>query len=225
MKYNVSKKEFLTEKQLQSLVNKTIFSREQIDKLQLIFQREFPSGKIHKNEFVNFMEKITLQKEGFYQSYDNDFTVIDTKNSGNLTFKRFVLAFNLSCLDTFEQRTEFLFNFFNLNKNEVITREDMKQIIKNSFHDSLINKLLIKKIINEIINEYGSIADLKTKSFLNNFKYFKANNIITMHEFIHACFYNNKIKSLLKDKQIFTKKDKFSFWSFFKLTHLKAPPV
>ena len=112
MKYNVSKKEFLTEKQLQSLVNKTIFSREQIDKLQLIFQREFPSGKIHKNEFVNFMEKITLQKEGFYQSYDNDFTVIDTKNSGILTFKRFVQAFNLSCLDTFEQRTEFLFNFF-----------------------------------------------------------------------------------------------------------------
>lgn len=103
--------------------------------------------KLHKAEYKKFCNKVEIMtKKGFLEYFrleDLDGTLLADRlyasfsPSGSINFQKFIRGIGLLANGTFEDRVQLIFSLFDLKKNSVIEKSDMKKVLL-----SLLNVML-----------------------------------------------------------------------------------
>lgn len=103
--------------------------------------------KLHKAEYKKFCNKVEIMtKKGFLEYFrleDLDGTLLADRlyacfsPSGSINFQKFIRGVGLLANGTFEDRVQLIFSLFDLKKNNVIEKSDMKKVLL-----SLLNVML-----------------------------------------------------------------------------------
>lgn len=94
------------------------------------FKKETPQGVINKTEFKEIMKQMGVTDE-FLQ--DTIFKVFDENHDGAINFQEFVCALSVMTRGSPDEKLEFAFSMYDIDKNGFITKEEMA-LIMDSFY-------------------------------------------------------------------------------------------
>lgn len=123
----------LTEDEIKLLLENTKLNRAQINALHQNFLKECPSGKLTKKDFVKLFKEVhpsENKKEKADKFCEYVFKVIDTQGLGYISFNDFVLCFSLTSYGDFKQKCEFAFRLYDLDKDNLISKKEMTQVLE-----------------------------------------------------------------------------------------------
>jgi len=123
----------LTEEEIKLLLENTKLNRAQINGLHQNFLKECPSGKLTKKDFVKLFKEVhpsENKKEKADKFCEYVFKVIDTQGLGYISFNDFVLCFSLTSYGDFKQKCEFAFRLYDLDKDNLISKKEMTQVLE-----------------------------------------------------------------------------------------------
>ncbi len=206
----------ITEEQLNFLRYTTSLNKEQLEALSNLFLKYSSSKRIKKVEFIVLI-KNELKTNKLKDEFIGDaFCMIDVKNSGFLSFEKFVLAFYFLLLDNSKQRSNFLLKAFELDEEDRVYRNDLLYLLRYG-----LNLENSKEITKYIINHYAIIEDSKRKNLFFS-KYFKQKEYIELSKLLEIFSTDKSVKNLVKSGQTL-KKHKCKNSTLFKLRPLKSP--
>jgi len=123
----------LSEDEIKLLLENTKLNRAQINALHQNFLKECPSGKLTKKDFVKLFKEVhpsENKKEKADKFCEYVFKVIDTQGLGYISFNDFVLCFSLTSYGDFKQKCEFAFRLYDLDKDNLISKKEMTQVLE-----------------------------------------------------------------------------------------------
>jgi len=204
----------LSEEEVKLLLENTKLNRAQINALHQNFLKECPSCKLTKKDFIKLFKEVhpsENKKEKADKFCEYVFKVIDRESLGYISFNDFVLCFSLTSYGDFKQKCEFAFRLYDLDKDNLISKKEMTQVLValydlSGITDRKKDKAPAKKVdeIMKLINAKTEAAaaaeqgpeDQKNKK---NKKSKKANNTINRDQFIDACSNDEALKKLFVD--------------------------
>ena len=154
----------LDEKDVEWLKQNTQLSENEVRTRYDHFVKNYPNGKIPKEEFKNMlqgafnashrMSKINAQG---YEDYI--FNTFDMDGDGSIDFKEFLWVMYALSDDTPKQKLELIFHTFDNNRDGTISNSEIKTVVKDFF--KLLSKL-------KDTSEFDYSFDISYKPF--NFK-------------------------------------------------------
>lgn len=208
----------LTEEEIKLLLGNTKLNRAQINALHQNFLKECPSGKLTKKDFVKLFKEVhpsENKKEKADKFCEYVFKVIDQDSQGYISFNDFVLCFSLTSYGDFKQKCEFAFKLYDLDKDNLISKKEMTQVLVALYDLSGITdrkkdkapskkveeiiKLINSKTVEQVPAEpEKDPKDPKSKKSKKPKKE-KTKNYITKDQFIDACSNDEPLKKLFVD--------------------------
>eukprot|EP01103_Thecamoeba_quadrilineata_P020119 TRINITY_DN8474_c0_g1_i1.p1 TRINITY_DN8474_c0_g1~~TRINITY_DN8474_c0_g1_i1.p1 ORF type:complete len:187 (-),score=29.75 TRINITY_DN8474_c0_g1_i1:54-614(-) len=117
-------------KEFDDLNKHTHFDSKELKAIYKQFKKESPQGVITRAEFKEVMKQMGVV-DGFLQ--DLIFNMFDYNKDGNVQFPEFVHALSIMTRGTPEEKLEFGFNMYDIDKNGFITKDEMSQVV-DSFY-------------------------------------------------------------------------------------------
>uniref|UniRef100_A0A8C0XSX8 EF-hand domain-containing protein n=1 Tax=Cyprinus carpio carpio TaxID=630221 RepID=A0A8C0XSX8_CYPCA len=174
---------------LEILQEETEFSKKELQFLYRAFKNECPSGVVTEDVFKLIYSQFFPQGDSsIYAHYL--FEAFDTNRNGCLSFKEFVAGLSLILRGSIYDRLNWAFNFYDLDKDGFITREEMMKIMKSIY--SLMGKYV-----------YPSIHDDTPSEHVENFFQKMDRNhdgLITVEEFMESC---QKDANIMRSMRLF----------------------
>jgi len=201
----------LSEEEVKLLLENTKLNRAQINALHQNFLKECPSCKLTKKDFIKLFKEVhpsENKKEKADKFCEYVFKVIDRESLGYISFNDFVLCFSLTSYGDFKQKCEFAFRLYDLDKDNLISKKEMTQVLValydlSGITDRKKDKAPAKKVdeIMKLINAKTEAAEQGPEDQKNkkNKKSKKANNTINRDQFIDACSNDEALKKLFVD--------------------------
>ncbi|KAJ3205282.1 hypothetical protein HK099_000870 [Clydaea vesicula] len=107
----------------------TYFEKKEIIQWHKSFYKDFHLGHISKSEFQQSYKQFF--PFGDSSSYsDLVFNAFDKNNDDLLDFEEFLTALSVSSRGSLEEKIKFCFEFYDLNKDGFIEREEMAAVVK-----------------------------------------------------------------------------------------------
>uniref|UniRef100_A0AAQ5XHZ6 EF-hand domain-containing protein n=1 Tax=Amphiprion ocellaris TaxID=80972 RepID=A0AAQ5XHZ6_AMPOC len=161
---------------LDSLVQKTSFSKKELQVLYRGFKNECPSGIVNEETFKSIYSQFFPQGDSSMYAHFL-FEAFDTHNNGSVSFEDFVISLSIILRGSITDKLNWAFNLYDLNKDGCITREEMTDIM-NSIYD-MMGKYT-----------YPCMRDSAPKEHVDNFfQKMDRNNdgVVTIDEFLETC--------------------------------------
>lgn len=204
----------LSEEEVKLLLENTKLNRAQINALHQNFLKECPSCKLTKKDFIKLFKEVhpsENKKEKADKFCEYVFKVIDRESLGYISFNDFVLCFSLTSYGDFKQKCEFAFRLYDLDKDNLISKKEMTQVLVALYDLSGITDRKKDKAPAKKVDEIMKLINAKTEASAaaeqgpedpkakKNKKSKKANNTINRDQFIDACSNDEALKKLFVD--------------------------
>ncbi|KAF4105385.1 hypothetical protein G5714_013047 [Onychostoma macrolepis] len=161
---------------LEILQEETEFSKKELQFLYRAFKNECPSGVVTEDVFKLIYSQFFPQGDSsIYAHYL--FEAFDTNMNGCLSFKEFVAGLSLILRGSIYDRLNWAFNFYDLDKDGFITREEMMKIMESIYN--LMGKYVYPSIHNDTPREH--VENFFQKMDRNR------DGVITIEEFMESC--------------------------------------
>ncbi|XP_064484942.1 Kv channel-interacting protein 4-like isoform X2 [Ornithodoros turicata] len=169
-----------------ALCKSTQFTKDEIKRIYQGFKQSCPTGLVNENTFKDmYCQFFPLADTAQYAHYV--FRALDTDRSGTINFKDFVMGLSVLSRGSPQEKLQWAFNLYDINKDGAVTKEEMFEIISSVY--SLLGHYAAPLVVDHSAREHA--ARVFQKLDLNN------DGIVTYDEFIEACLLDEDIlKSL-----------------------------
>ncbi|CAH3026322.1 unnamed protein product [Porites evermanni] len=119
----------LSQENIRELQQSTYFDKKELQKWYRDFMKDCPSGELKQEEF----QKIYQQ---FFPFGDPSkfaafvFKVFDKNSDGSINFIEFISALSVTSRGSLDEKLEWAFSLYDLDKDGYITREEMQKIVE-----------------------------------------------------------------------------------------------
>ncbi|CAF3188863.1 unnamed protein product [Rotaria socialis] len=114
------------------LLRKTSFTKDEIRHLYRSFKQDCPSGEVSKAHFSSIFSTLFPGGECFrYATFL--FRNIDRSNSGFIRFEDLIATLSILIHGSVEARLGWIFDLYDLNKDGMLTRTELSQIVASIF--------------------------------------------------------------------------------------------
>jgi len=118
----------LTPEEIRDLETLTYFTKKELRKWYKDFVRDCPTGELKLDEFQNIYKQ-------FFPNGDPSkfasfvFSVFDSNNDGHISFKEFISALSITSRGTLDEKLDWAFSLYDVDKDGFITKEEMAHIV------------------------------------------------------------------------------------------------
>lgn len=119
----------LKPRDLAELNDNTEFSEQELKEWYKGFRKDYPHGYLTVEEFQQVYSN-------FYPGGDasafaeNTFRVFDHNRDGKIDFREFIIGLSMSMRSSFEDKMKYIFKLYDLNDNNLISKDEMLVIVK-----------------------------------------------------------------------------------------------
>ncbi|NWS49589.1 CSEN protein, partial [Probosciger aterrimus] len=118
--------------ELEQLLARTKFSKRELRSLYRGFKSECPSGLVDEETFTLIYSRFFPQGDASTYAHFL-FDAFDADRNGALCFQDFVLGLSVLLRGTVQQKLQWAFNLYDINKDGCITKEEMLEIMKSIY--------------------------------------------------------------------------------------------
>ncbi|XP_075554419.1 Kv channel-interacting protein 4-like isoform X2 [Dermacentor variabilis] len=171
---------------ISALCKSTKFSKEEIKRIYQGFKQSCPTGLVSENTFKDmYCQFFPLADTTLYAHYV--FKALDKDRAGAINFKEFVMGLSVLSRGSPQEKLQWAFNLYDINKDGAVTRDEIFEIISSVY--SLLGHCAAPHPDDQSAREHA--ARVFQKLDLNN------DGIVTYDEFIETCLLDeNIVKSL-----------------------------
>ncbi|VDM62633.1 unnamed protein product [Angiostrongylus costaricensis] len=129
----------LTPEEIDELMEKTYFSKNELKKWHKDFVRDCPTGELRLEEFQNIYKQ-------FFPNGDPSkfaafvFNVFDCNGDGCISFREFIIALSITSRGTLDEKLDWAFSLYDVDKDGYITKDEMIDIVQAIY--SMIENIL-----------------------------------------------------------------------------------
>ncbi|XP_032550183.1 Kv channel-interacting protein 2 isoform X7 [Chiroxiphia lanceolata] len=174
---------------LDQLQEQTKFTRKELQVLYRGFKNECPSGIVNEENFKQIYSQFFPQGDSStYASFL--FNAFDTDHDGSVSFEDFVSGLSTILRGTIDDRLNWAFNLYDLNKDGCITKEEMLDIMKSIY--DMMGKYTYPAMREEAPREH--VENFFQKMDRNK------DGVVTIEEFLESC---QKDENIMRSMQLF----------------------
>ncbi|XP_016154923.1 PREDICTED: Kv channel-interacting protein 2 isoform X1 [Ficedula albicollis] len=174
---------------LDQLQEQTKFTRKELQVLYRGFKNECPSGIVNEENFKQIYSQFFPQGDSStYATFL--FNAFDTDHDGSVSFEDFVSGLSTILRGTIDDRLNWAFNLYDLNKDGCITREEMLDIMKSIY--DMMGKYTYPAMREEAPREH--VENFFQKMDRNK------DGVVTIEEFLESC---QKDENIMRSMQLF----------------------
>ncbi|XP_066507199.1 calsenilin-like [Hoplias malabaricus] len=172
---------------LEELQSQTQFSRKELQSLYRGFKNECPSGLVDEETFKSIYSQFFPQGDASTYAHFL-FKAFDTNRSGSIRFEDFVIWLSVLLRGSVTEKLRWAFNLYDINKDGLITREEMMAIMKSIY--DLMGRYTSPSLREDVSREH---VDRFFQKMDRN-----GDGVVTMEEFIEACQKDEEIMSSMQ---------------------------
>ncbi|XP_040394463.1 calsenilin isoform X3 [Cygnus olor] len=117
---------------LEQLQAQTKFTKKELQSLYRGFKSECPSGRVDEETFTLIYAQFFPQGDASAYAHFL-FNAFDADGSGALCFEDFVVGLSVLLRGTVQEKLNWAFNLYDINKDGFITKEEMLEIMKSIY--------------------------------------------------------------------------------------------
>ncbi|XP_078421362.1 calsenilin-like isoform X3 [Cetorhinus maximus] len=174
---------------LDELQARTKFSKNEIQSLYRGFKNECPSGMVDEKTFKAIYSQFFPQGDATTYAHFL-FNAFDTDRSGAIRFEDFVIGLSVLLRGSIDEKLNWAFNLYDINKDGYITKEEMLAIIQSIY---------------DMMGRYTSPILHQDTPFEHVEKFFQKmdrnqDGVVTIDEFLQTC---QKDENIMRSMQLF----------------------
>ncbi|XP_018417257.1 PREDICTED: Kv channel-interacting protein 4 isoform X6 [Nanorana parkeri] len=174
---------------LELLEAQSKFTKKELQILYRGFKNECPSGIVNEDNFKDIYAQFFPQ--GDASNYARFlFNAFDTGHNGSVSFEDFIMGLSTLLRGTVQEKLNWAFNLYDINKDGYITKEEMLDIMKAIY--DMMGKCT-----------YPLVRDDAPKQHVENFFQkmdINKDGVVTIDEFIESC---QKDENIMCSMQLF----------------------
>ncbi|XP_037388569.1 Kv channel-interacting protein 2 isoform X3 [Pygocentrus nattereri] len=174
---------------LEKLQEQTKFTKKELQVLYRGFKNECPSGVVNEDTFKVIYSQFFPQGDSSTYAHFL-FEAFDTNKNGSVSFEDFVIGLSIILRGTINDRLNWAFNLYDLNKDGCITKEEMLDIMKSIY--DMMGKYTYPCMQEDAPREH--VETFFQKMDRNN------DGVVTIDEFIESC---QKDENIMQSMQLF----------------------
>ncbi|NWH29748.1 KCIP4 protein, partial [Chloropsis hardwickii] len=160
-----------------------------INFLSFMFFQECPSGVVNEETFKEIYSQFFPQGDSTTYAHFL-FNAFDTDHNGSVSFEDFVMGLSILLRGTVQEKLNWAFNLYDINKDGYITKEEMLDIMK-AIYD------MMGKCTYPVLKEDAPRQHVET--FFQKMDKNK-DGVVTIDEFIESC---QKDENIMRSMQLF----------------------
>ncbi|XP_078535009.1 Kv channel-interacting protein 4 [Lissotriton helveticus] len=161
---------------LELLEAQTKFTRKELQILYRGFKNECPSGVVNEETFKGIYSQFFPHGDSTTYAHFL-FNAFDTAQSGTVSFEDFVLGLSVLLRGTTQEKLNWAFNLYDINKDGFITKEEMLDIMRAIY--DMMGKFTYPILREEIPRQH-------VETFFQKMDKNK-DGVVTIDEFIESC--------------------------------------
>ncbi|XP_069561250.1 Kv channel-interacting protein 4 isoform X1 [Brachyistius frenatus] len=161
---------------LEQLEAQTRFSRKELQILYRGFKNECPSGVVNEETFKEIYSQFFPQGDASTYAHFL-FNAFDTDHNGSLSFEDFVMGLSILLRGTVQEKLNWAFNLYDINKDGYITKEEMLDIMKAIY--DMMGKCTYPVLKEETPRQHVEVFFQKMDK--------NKDGVVTIDEFIDCC--------------------------------------
>ncbi|KAK2914362.1 hypothetical protein Q8A67_002761 [Cirrhinus molitorella] len=174
---------------LEQLEAQTRFSRKELQILYRGFKNECPSGVVNEETFKEIYSQFFPQGDASTYAHFL-FNAFDTDHNGSVSFEDFVMGLSILLRGTVQEKLNWAFNLYDINKDGYITKEEMLDIIKSIY--DMMGKCTYPILKEETPRQHVEIFFQKMDK--------NRDGVVTIDEFIDCC---QNDENIMRSMQLF----------------------
>ncbi|XP_048041991.1 Kv channel-interacting protein 4 isoform X4 [Megalobrama amblycephala] len=174
---------------LELLEAQTRFSRKELQILYRGFKNECPSGVVNEDTFKEIYAQFFPQGDASTYAHFL-FNAFDTDHNGSVSFEDFVMGLSILLRGTVQEKLNWAFNLYDINKDGYITKEEMLDIIKSIY--DMMGKCTYPTLKEETPRQHVEIFFQKMDK--------NRDGVVTIDEFIDCC---QNDENIMRSMQLF----------------------
>uniref|UniRef100_A0A8C4RM27 Kv channel-interacting protein 4 n=1 Tax=Erpetoichthys calabaricus TaxID=27687 RepID=A0A8C4RM27_ERPCA len=161
---------------LEQLEAQTQFTKKELQILYRGFKNECPSGIVNEETFKEIYSQFFPQGDAStYAHYL--FNAFDTDHNGSVSFQDFVMGLSILLRGSIQEKLNWAFNLYDINKDGYITKEEMLDIMKAIY--DMMGKYTYPVLKEETPKQHVEIFFQKMDK--------NKDGVVTIDEFIDCC--------------------------------------
>ncbi|KAL7876055.1 hypothetical protein AOLI_G00110180 [Acnodon oligacanthus] len=174
---------------LEQLEAQTRFSRKELQILYRGFKNECPSGVVNEDTFKDIYSQFFPQGDASTYAHFL-FNAFDTDHDGSVSFEDFVMGLSILLRGTVQEKLNWAFNLYDINKDGYITKEEMLDIMKAIYN--MMGKCTYPILKEETPRQHVEIFFQKMDK--------NKDGVVTIDEFIDCC---QNDENIMRSMQLF----------------------
>lgn len=119
----------LTQDEIRELLKCTNFDKKELQKWYRDFMKDCPSGELRQEEFQKIYQQFfPFGDPSKFASFV--FKVFDKNSDGSINFTEFITALSITSRGSLDEKLEWAFSLYDLDKDGFITRNEMQEIVE-----------------------------------------------------------------------------------------------
>ncbi|KAJ8382886.1 hypothetical protein SKAU_G00036640 [Synaphobranchus kaupii] len=174
---------------LEQLEAQTRFSRKELQILYRGFKNECPSGVVNEDNFKVIYSQFFPQGDASTYAHFL-FNAFDTDHNGSVSFEDFVMGLSILLRGSVQEKLNWAFNLYDINKDGYITKEEMLDIMKAIY--DMMGKCTYPILKEEAPRQHVEIFFQKMDK--------NRDGVVTIDEFIDCC---QNDENIMRSMQLF----------------------
>ena len=112
---------------LRELIRTTKFKQMELRRWYSKFCRDYPSGKMDKQDFYKLLGKVS--KTALDSAADHLFRLFDHDHDGNVGFKELMSTLSLTTSGSVKKKMKWIFDVYDVDGNGTITLEELQNVV------------------------------------------------------------------------------------------------
>ncbi|KAG7458890.1 hypothetical protein MATL_G00225410 [Megalops atlanticus] len=174
---------------LEHLEAETKFTKKELQILYRGFKNECPSGVVNEDTFKSIYAQFFPQGDASRYAHFL-FNAFDTDHNGSVSFEDFVMGLSILLRGTVQEKLNWAFNLYDINKDGYITKEEMLDIMRAIY--DMMGRCTYPMLKDEAPRQHVELFFQKMDK--------NKDGVVTIDEFIDCC---QKDENIMKSMQLF----------------------